>query len=163
MSTKKFQDICFQVTGVCLDGFTPSQYRIDGKLPNLNDYNFTYIRGSGFVFCLKNVSKMFVVTEQCEFIAQNNFCFPGVSVLTFLSRTEVNLQKSQQSTGKINVQFSHTLVINFVFVHIAVDIPVYRSTTLQQSTSILTNTTIIESHPTDISNHAKIAVWIVGR
>ena len=46
---------------------------------------------------MKNVSRMIVVTERCEFVIQNQFCLPGVSVLTFLSRTEVNLQQSKKS------------------------------------------------------------------
>lgn len=97
--SKKFQDICFQVRGTCLDGFTPSRFRIDGETPNSNDYNVSRIRGSGFIFCLKNLSKMVVVTELCEFFAQNNFCLPGVIVQTFLSRTEMYLL-NQTSTNE---------------------------------------------------------------
>ena len=100
VTNKNFQDVCFQVRGICLDGYTPSRFRIDGEPLNTNDYNVSYVRGSGFVFCLKNLSRMVVVTELCEFIAQNDFCLPGVIVQTFLSRTEVYLlnQEFQTST-----------------------------------------------------------------
>lgn len=97
----RFEDVCFQVTGICSDGFTLSRYRIDGRLPKSSDYNFTHNSGSGFMFCLLNVSRMTVVTEWCDIVADNQFCLPSVSVLTLLSRIEVQFQPFPQPTGTI--------------------------------------------------------------
>ena len=113
VSIERYQDICFEVTGVCSDGLTLSWYKIEGRLPELSDYNVTHISGIGFAFCLKNVSQMVVVTEWCEFIAQNHFCFPGVGVLMLLTRTEVNLQSHHYNTSKCSI----IIKLNFACIH----------------------------------------------
>ena len=72
--------------------FTSPQFRINGHAPEPSDYNVTHSFSPHSTFCLKNITERSVVTEWCEYLANDDFCRPGVGLIIFLSRTEIIIQ-----------------------------------------------------------------------
>ena len=94
-------DICFEVTGSCLD-FTAPRYKINHVTAESSDYNVTHsFWPSKSTLCLKNVTQRTVVTEECEYITDISFCQSGGDIVKiYLSRTEVHLHHHIQVISK---------------------------------------------------------------